>query len=134
MTGSPTYQSISSPSLWYVRSATDPTHYYAVSTDARGLLRCECKSAQYRRTPCKHVRAVVAGQVRPATVKASPQPQPTFRLLSASTRMHGPAPFGPSLNAAPLPQEVADDIASLYSDGGAAIERSLVSHRAAVSA
>ena len=65
----PTLQSTSAPSLWYVRSDTDATHFYAVRTDARGLLHCECKSAQYRRTPCKHVRQVVAGSARPATVK-----------------------------------------------------------------
>ena len=84
-------------------------------------------------------------QIRPATVKAAaaapapqpapaPAPQPTFRLLSAMTRMHGPAPFGPSINAAPLPKEVADDIASLFGDGGAAAARSVASVRAAVSA
>ena len=106
MTGSPTYQSISSPSLWYVRSATDPTHYYAVSTDARGLLRCECKSAQYRRTPCKHVRQVVAGSVRPAMVKATAGSAPTPRA--------------------------AFDTDALYSDAGAAAARSVASVRAAV--
>ena len=78
----PTLQSTSTPTLWYVRSDTDRDHFYAVSTDARGLLRCGCKSAQYRRTPCKHVRQVVAGSVRPAMVKATagsaPTPRPTF--------------------------------------------------------
>ena len=60
--------------VYYVRSDTDPTHFYAVNTDARGLLRCECKSAQYRRTPCKHQRQVCEGKVRPATPKAQPVP------------------------------------------------------------
>ena len=60
----------SSTKFYYVRSDSDPEHYYLVTTDARGLLRCECKSAQYRRTPCKHCRAVAAGSVRPATPKA----------------------------------------------------------------
>ena len=99
----PTLQSTSAPSLWYVRSDTDATHFYAVRTDARGLLRCECKSAQYRRTPCKHVRQVVAGSVRPATVKAG---------AAAATAV----PFS------------VDD---LYSDAGTAVARSLASMRAA---
>ena len=98
----PTLQSTSAPSLWYVRSDTDATHFYAVRTDARGLLRCECKSAQYRRTPCKHQRAVAAGKVRPAVVKARAKTSPTF------------------------------DGTDLWSDGGAAVARSVASVRAAV--
>ena len=96
----PTLQSTSSPTLWYVRSDTDRDHFYAVSTDARGLLRCECKSAQYRRTPCKHVRQVVAGSIRPAMVKARAETTP--------------APFS------------VDD---LYSDAGAAAARSVANMR-----
>ena len=62
-----------SPSpVYYVRSDTDRNHFYAVTTDRRGLLRCECKASQYRRTPCKHQRQVVAGAVRPARPKAPP--------------------------------------------------------------
>ena len=95
----PTLQSTSAPSLWYVRSDTDATHFYAVSTDARGLLRCECKSAQYRRTPCKHVRQVVAGQVRPATVKVATSQVGKF------------------------------DVDALFGDGGAAVERSVAQLR-----
>ena len=93
------------PTLWYVRSDTDPTHYYAVSTDARGLLRCECKSAQYRRTPCKHVRQVVAGSVRPATVKARAETAPVSVYRTQI------------------------DATDLYSDAGAAIERSVAQFR-----
>ncbi len=35
-------------SVYYVRSDTDRDHYYLVTTDDRGLLKCECKSNQYR--------------------------------------------------------------------------------------
>ena len=98
----PASHSTGSPSLWFVRSDTDRTHYYMVSTDARGLLRCECKSAQYRRTPCKHQRAVAAGLVRPATVKAA----------KATSDRSG------------------FDIDSLYSDGGASVARSVAQLRA----
>ena len=100
------------PTLWYVRSDTDATHFYAVSTDARGLLRCECKASQYRRTPCKHVRAVVAGSVRPATVKATAAAATPRRLPIDD--MDGAAPFS------------VDDF---YSDAGAAIERSVAQLR-----
>ena len=64
-------QNTTSP-LYYVRSETDPTHFYAVTTDARGLLRCECKSSQYRRNPCKHCRQVVAGTVKATQPKRRP--------------------------------------------------------------
>ncbi len=74
----------SSPAVYYVRSDTDRNHFYAVTTDARGLLRCECKSSQYRRTPCKHCRAVAAGTVRPATPKAqSLRVQPSRPITAA---------------------------------------------------
>ena len=103
----------SSGRVYYVRSDTVPTHFYAVTTDDRGLLTCECKSAQYRRTPCKHCRAVAAGTVRPATPKAAPALAPRTWLLSATTRLHGPNPFGPITNAAPLP---ADTLAAINAD------------------
>ena len=64
----------SSNPLYYVRSDSDPTVFYMVTTDARGLLHCECKSSQYRRTPCKHQRQVYEGTVRPATPKTQPLP------------------------------------------------------------
>ena len=66
----------SSSQVYYVRSDTDRNHFYAVTTDARGLLRCECKSSQFRRTPCKHCRQVHEGKVHPATPKAQPAPMP----------------------------------------------------------
>ena len=98
-------QSTASPSLWFVRSDTDHTHYYTVSTDARGLLRCECKSAQYRRTPCKHQRAVAAGLVRPAHPKSAAVKAP---VLSSKV------------------QALAlSEVDSLYSDAGEGIRRSL---------
>ncbi len=73
-----------SGSVYYVRSDSDPTHFYTVTTDARGLLRCECKSAQYRRTPCKHCRAVAAGTVRPAQPKARPTRPLTLAAINDS--------------------------------------------------
>ena len=73
--------------VYYVRSDTDPTHFYAVTTDERGCLKCECKSAQWRRTPCKHCRAVAAGTVRPATPKA--QPVPVLRSQRQIDELYG---------------------------------------------
>ena len=124
---------------WRVPSRTRHGRDHVVTqvTDD-GVLFCSCEAGQYGRS-CWHREWVKDGRagkptmrIRPAAPKAAPQPQPTFRLLSAMTRMHGPAPFGPSINAAPLPQEVADDIAGLYSDGGAAVQRSVAALRAAV--
>ncbi len=76
----------SSAPVYYVRSDTDRNHFYAVTTDERGCLKCECKSAQYRRTPCKHCRAVAAGNVRPATPK--PQPAPVVKPARVPVAQH----------------------------------------------
>jgi hypothetical protein len=69
-TSSPTaYQATA---IWYVRSDKDPRRHYLVAQHPAGYLKCECPNATYRRaTPCKHVRAVAAGSVRAAEMKAA---------------------------------------------------------------
>lgn len=47
-----------------------------------GLYHCECKDHTYRARDCKHVRAVVAGAVKPARRKETPAPAPV--VLPAS--------------------------------------------------
>jgi hypothetical protein len=59
-------------SRWYVRSSQDVAKFYEVAED-RGFLRCSCPAAIYRPTrPCRHIRAVLAGDALVAKRKVSP--------------------------------------------------------------
>ena len=67
--------------LYFVRSS-DPNLFYTVGqVDGRcqcgqripGLMHCQCPDHVHRARDCKHVRAVLAGQVAPATAKATPK-------------------------------------------------------------
>ena len=109
ITPTPAYQP---DALYFVRSGRNPNLFYTVGqVDGRcacgqriaGLLHCQCPDHIHRARDCKHVRQVVAGSVRPATVKAG---------AAAATAV----PFS------------VDD---LYSDAGTAVARSLASMRAA---
>lgn len=71
------------PTLYYVRSSQDAARFYTVATDTENVLRCECKAGRYSRRPCRHVKAVVAGTVAPATLKT---PTPTKARISESAR------------------------------------------------
>ncbi len=50
---------------WYVRSDTDKNAWYCLHTDARGVVRCQCRAALFGKC-CKHVRAVARGEAREA--------------------------------------------------------------------
>ncbi len=57
------------PTVFFVRSSGNPNTFYRLMADTDGALRCECRAAIYNRKPCRHVRAVVAGQCLAATPK-----------------------------------------------------------------
>ena len=120
---SPAYQP---DALYFVRSDRNPNLFYTVGQAGGrcacgqrigGLWHCQCPDHIHRARDCKHVRAVVAGSVRPATVKATAAAATPRRLPIDD--MDGAAPFS------------VDDF---YSDAGAAIRRSVATMRAAVSA
>ena len=97
-------QKFTPSAVYYHRSSKNPNYYYSVTRDALGHLDCDCPDRVYRGNKfCKHVKAVIRGEVRPAMVKARAETTP--------------APFS------------VDD---LYSDGGAAAARSVASMRQAV--
>ena len=105
---SPLYQP---GALYFVRSDRNPNLFYTVGhVEGRcacgqrivGLLHCQCQDHILRAHDCKHVRRVVAGQVRPAMVKAA---------------------IGKSFQF---------DDGDLFGDGGAAVARSVASVRQAV--
>jgi len=62
------------PVVYFVRSSANPNAFYRLMADGDGALACECKAAIYSRKPCRHVRAVVAGQCLVATPKRRPAP------------------------------------------------------------
>jgi hypothetical protein len=113
--------------VYYVRSDTDRDHFYLVGVDDRGVLRCECKASQYRRMPCKHVRRVAAGSVRPARAKGTAVPTSTIvePLPNGNTgTIVGTGPIGPT------PARVTTTVVSdLFSDGGASLDRALARQR-----
>ncbi len=76
-----TPQTAYQPPWWFVRSARNAHLFYRISADARGVLRCECKAAQFNRRPCRHCTAVVEGRAIAATPKrVSVTPEPfTFQ-------------------------------------------------------
>ena len=93
--------------LYFVRSDKRPHVFYTVGqVDNRcacgqhiaGLWHCSCPDHINRVHDCKHIDRVVSGEIRPATVKATPKP--------ASVRS-------------------SFDIDSLYGDAGEGIRRSL---------
>jgi hypothetical protein len=69
----------------YVRSFTDPNHFYLVVLNSRGFWECECKAAQFnRRAPCKHVKVVAKEDVGLiAMPKVAPAPSFTRARTSA---------------------------------------------------
>ncbi len=77
-------QSYTGP-LWFAPSST-PNKFYIVGVDAgefckcgqrvAGLFHCECPDHVHRARDCKHIRAVVAGAVKPAKRKETPAPVP----------------------------------------------------------
>ena len=73
------------PIAYFVRSSANPNTFYRLMADGDGALRCECKAATYNRKPCRHVRAVVAGQCLAATPKRRPVPA-YHAPASAATR------------------------------------------------
>ena len=80
MTNQAQVQSTTIDALYFVRSSTNPHLFYTVGqVDGRcacgqriaGLLHCQCPDHVHRAHDCKHVRAVLAGQAVPATLKAA---------------------------------------------------------------
>ena len=63
------------PIAYFVRSSGNPNTFYRLMADGDGALVCECKAATYNRKPCRHVRAVVAGECLAATPK---RPAPAY--------------------------------------------------------
>jgi len=70
------YQSVA----YFVRSSQDLNTFYLLQADSHGALKCQCQAATFRRTPCRHVRAVIAGECLTATPKRA-------------TRIAPPSPF-----------------------------------------
>ena len=68
-----------SPIAYFVRSSGNPALFYRLVPDLYGVLRCECKAATFSRQPCRHVRAVLAGEAIAATPKRMPASASTFR-------------------------------------------------------
>ena len=81
------------PIAYFVRSSGNPTVFYRLMTDSDGALACECKAAVYSRKPCRHVRAVIAGEC----LAAQPVRRPASR----------------SLTVAPISPETRDRLAAL---------------------
>ena len=94
---------------WSVPSSSAKNLTYTVTVDqATGLYICGCKDHEYRRRDCRHIKQVQAGTAGKPRIRVQPKPATS--------------------------QSEQFDVDALFGDGGAAIERSLVSHRAAVSA
>jgi len=72
-------QSKNTASVFFVRSSQDANVFYLLQPRGDGTLACQCKAATFRRTPCRHVKAVVAGECLTAQPKRkvpSPGPSP----------------------------------------------------------
>ena len=130
---SPVYQFTAAPAvpgptidpLYFVRSDTNPNLFYTVGqVDGRcacgqriaGLMHCSCPDHVHRARDCKHVRAVLAGQAVPATVKGAPLVRPT---------LPPPAAYRTAW------QDTSD--ADLWGDAGAAATRGVAQLRAVAS-
>jgi len=64
------------PAAYFVRSSQDLNTFYLLQADSHGALICQCKAARFRRTPCRHVRAVIAGECLTATPKRTTRTAP----------------------------------------------------------
>jgi hypothetical protein len=61
--------------FWFVRSSGNPNTFYRLHAIDNGVIHCTCKAATFSRRPCRHVRAVVAGQA----IEAQPK-RPALRV------------------------------------------------------
>lgn len=79
MQANPSASSYTGP-MFFVRSDSDPRRFHTVAQiDGRcacgqqiaGLMHCSCPDHTHRARDCKHVKRVLAGQVRPARPKVA---------------------------------------------------------------